>query len=340
MVAIGINRGELVSRVREFLRGLSREEIKRLSREEFARVLYSEFKLPYRKICELLAMSARDVAKAVKGGVEAEKAIEETKVPKVDVEVQVKAIELVRSGEARNPNDLVLKLKIPLDIAEKLFNRVVENEGITTTLVLDAVHELGDLVEKAKELEDVLRGERSKLLGEILKLQDLIDEARKLSEELKELKKLGVEIVKLPEYLKHLQELRRKFEDLKKSFENTSSRTTQLEDKYRRLDERIVNLEKSSNSLELDKRLLEMGLELRFTFKEYRCAYMDYEGYCRGFAYTTPPEELPPESIKAVMEEGKIYYYVNVERNRLICALCPRYTPQAAIQQIKYSTKS
>jgi len=55
-------------------------------------------------------MSARDVAKAVKGGVKAEKAVEETKVPKVDVEVQAKAIELVRSGGARNPNDLVLSL--------------------------------------------------------------------------------------------------------------------------------------------------------------------------------------------------------------------------------------
>jgi len=100
MVATGINRGELVSRVRGFLRGLSREEIKQLSREEsaraigvdplntpseyeweLARVLYSEFGLLYRKICELLAMSARDVAKAVKGEVKAEKAVEETKVP-------------------------------------------------------------------------------------------------------------------------------------------------------------------------------------------------------------------------------------------------------------------
>jgi NADH/NAD ratio-sensing transcriptional regulator Rex len=73
MVTIGINRGELVSRVREFLKGLSREEIKQLSRGELARaigvdplnipseykrelagVLYHEFGLPYRKICELL----------------------------------------------------------------------------------------------------------------------------------------------------------------------------------------------------------------------------------------------------------------------------------------------
>jgi len=37
MVACGISKSELVSRVREFLRGLSREEIKQLSREEFAR---------------------------------------------------------------------------------------------------------------------------------------------------------------------------------------------------------------------------------------------------------------------------------------------------------------
>jgi len=129
MVANGINRGELVSRVREFLRGLSREEIKQLSREEFAktigvdplntpseykrelaRILYSEFKLPYRRICKLLAMSARDVAKAVKGEARAEKAVEGARALKVDVEVQAKATELVRSGEARNPNDLVLSL--------------------------------------------------------------------------------------------------------------------------------------------------------------------------------------------------------------------------------------
>jgi superfamily I DNA/RNA helicase len=268
------------------------------------------------------------------------KAIEETTVPKVDVEVQVKAIELVRSVEARNPNDLVLKLKIPLDIAEKLFNRIVENEGITTTLILDAVRELGDLVEEAKELKEALRGERSKLPGEILKLQDLIDEARKLVEELKELKKLGVEIAKLPEYLRHLQELRRKFKDLKKSFENTSNRTTQLENKYRRLNEKVGDLEKSLNSLRRDRKLLEMGLEYRFVSKEHKCAYMDDKGYCVRFAYTMPPEGLAPESIKAVVEEGKIYYYINVERNRLICALCPRYTPQAVIQQIRYSTKS
>jgi hypothetical protein len=45
-----------------------------------------------------------------------------------------------------------------------------------------------------------------------------------------------------------------------------------------------------------------------------------------------PPKGLAPGSIKAVMEEDKIYYYINVESNRLICTVCPHYTPQAVIQ--------
>jgi hypothetical protein len=39
----------------------------------------------------------------------------------VSVEIQARAIELIRSGEIKNPNDLVLKLGIPLDVAENLF---------------------------------------------------------------------------------------------------------------------------------------------------------------------------------------------------------------------------
>jgi len=76
MVANGINRGELVSLDREFLSGLNKEEVKRLSRGDFAkstgvdplsilseykqklaRILHNEFKLPYKKICELLEVS-------------------------------------------------------------------------------------------------------------------------------------------------------------------------------------------------------------------------------------------------------------------------------------------
>jgi hypothetical protein len=156
--AYGIGRGELSSRVREFLRGLSRGEIEGLSRgelaravgvdplnipseykRELARVMYHEFGLPYRKVCELLAMSARDVARAVRGGAGTGGTVGGPAVSEVSVELQARAIELVRSGEARNPNDLVLKLKISLDIAEQLFNRIVENEKITLEPTIIAV---------------------------------------------------------------------------------------------------------------------------------------------------------------------------------------------------------
>jgi hypothetical protein len=186
MVARGISKSELVPRVKEFLRGLSREEINQLSREEFARamcvdplntpsdykrelarVLSSEFGLPYRRICELLAMSARDVTKAVKGEVKAEKAVEEAKVPKVDVEVHAKAIELVRSSEARNPNDLVLKLKIPLEAAEQLFNRVAENEKLTLESTINAVVRIGRSIKSIKQyaekFEDLEEKTREKI---------------------------------------------------------------------------------------------------------------------------------------------------------------------------------
>jgi FkbM family methyltransferase len=74
----------LVSKIRIFLKSINREEIKSLSRESFAeaieinpsyirsehkkvlaRILYQEFGVTYEKIAELLAMSMRDIHKAV-----------------------------------------------------------------------------------------------------------------------------------------------------------------------------------------------------------------------------------------------------------------------------------
>ena len=50
-----------------------------------------------------------------------DKMFEEAGREVVSVEIQARAIELIRSGEIKNPNDLVLKLGIPLDVAENLF---------------------------------------------------------------------------------------------------------------------------------------------------------------------------------------------------------------------------
>jgi prefoldin subunit 5 len=280
MVATGINRGELVSWVREFLRGLSREEIKRLSREEFARaigvdplnipseykrelarILYNEFKVPYRKICELLAMSARDVAKAVKGGVEAEKTIEETTVPKVDVEFQAKVIELVRSGEARNPNDLVLKLKIPLDIAEKLFNRIVENEKITLESTIDAVvrierslRAISRYAERLERLEEKIKEYEERAQRIVKELDEAFnDRMEMIPFTEKRVKELGEEIFKLGTILAGMGVEVATFKDLLGRVQQLMGEVSKFNEELRKLKEEVELI---------DKRLLSVATEV------------------------------------------------------------------------------
>jgi DNA repair exonuclease SbcCD ATPase subunit len=280
MVANGINRGELVSRVREFLRGLSREEIKRLSREEFARaigvdplntpseykwelarILYSEFKLPYRKICELLAMSARDVAKAVKGGVKAGEAVEETTMPKVDVEVQAKVIELVRSGEARNPNDLVLKLKIPLDIAEQLFNRIVENEKLTLEPTIIAVvriekslRTISRYAERLERLEEKIKEYEERAQRIVKKLDEALNDKMKTIQSTKErVEELGKEIFKLGTILAGMGMEVATFKDLLGRVQQLMGEVSKFDKELRKLSEEVKLM---------DRRLLSVATEV------------------------------------------------------------------------------
>jgi DNA repair exonuclease SbcCD ATPase subunit len=228
-------------------------------------VLYHEFGLPYRKICELLAMSARDVAKAVKGGVRAEKAVEETKVPKVDVEVQAKAIELVRSGEARNPNDLVLKLKIPLDIAEQLFNRVVENEKLTLESTIDAVvriersiKSIKQYAEKFEELEERTREkikEYEEKAGKIVKdLDEALNDRMKMIQDIeKRVEELGNKIFGLGITLAAGGVEIRALTDLLGRVKQLEDRISKLEEKHGKLEEKVELI---------DKRLLSVSTEL------------------------------------------------------------------------------
>jgi DNA repair exonuclease SbcCD ATPase subunit len=279
MVAIGISKSELVSRVREFLRGLSREEIKRLNREEFARaigvdplsipseykwelarILYSEFKLPYRKICELLAMSARDVAKAVKGEAGAGKAVEETRVLKVDVEIQAKAIELVRSGKARNPNDLVLELNIPLEVAEQLFNRIVENEKITLESTINAVVRIERSIksikqygEKFEELEEKTREkikEYEEKAGKIVKdLDKALNDRMKMIQDIeKRVEELGNKIFGLGITLTAGGVEIRTLTDLLGRVKQLEDKVSKLEEKHGKLEEKVELIDRRLNS--------------------------------------------------------------------------------------------
>ena len=292
MVAHGMSRGELFSRVREFLRGLSREEIERLDRGEFARavgvnplaipseykrelarILYSEFKLPYRRICKLLAMSARDVAKAVKGEARAEKAVEGARALKVDVEVQAKAIELVRSGEARNPNDLVLKLKIPLEVAEQLFNRIVENEKLTVESTINAVvriersiKSIKQYAEKFEELEGKIRvkiKEYEEKAGKIVKdLDEALNDKMKMIQDIeKRVEELGNKIFGLGITLTAGGVEIRTLTDLLRHVKQLEDKVSKLEEKHGKLEEKVELI---------DRRLLSVATEVRWLeeFKE------------------------------------------------------------------------
>jgi cytochrome c556 len=181
----------LISSIREVLREIPSSSIMNLSRETFAellgidprklplnykiriaKMLYEEFGLSYRWIANRLAMSLRDVAKAVKGDyVDDRKMMEKNKAKTdTDIDIVVKAIELVRAGQARNPNDLVLNLKIDLEQAAHLFNRIIENEQKTITILpilkasemvkelwKDAVRYVSKLENLIKDMENVTR---------------------------------------------------------------------------------------------------------------------------------------------------------------------------------------
>jgi hypothetical protein len=78
----------------------------------------------------------------------------------------------VRSGEARNPNDLVLKLKIPLDIAEKLFNRVVENEKLTLESTINAVMRIERSIKSIKQYAEKFEGLEEKTREKIKEYEE------------------------------------------------------------------------------------------------------------------------------------------------------------------------
>jgi predicted transcriptional regulator len=179
------NFDSLVSKVRIFLKSLDKEEIKSLSRESFAkaiginplyihsehkkflaRILYQEFGVTYEKIAELLAMSMRDIHKAVREETDRKTVEEAGRV--VSIEIQAKAIELIRSGEIKNPDDLVLKLGVSLDVAENLFGKILSNEKIVASSVIKVVDKLKRLLDDAREYSEYLEKNASEIAKPVI----------------------------------------------------------------------------------------------------------------------------------------------------------------------------
>jgi predicted transcriptional regulator len=180
------NFDSLVLKIRIFLKSLDKEEIKSLSRESFAkaiginplyirskhkkflaRILYQEFGVTYEKIAELLAMSMCDIHKAVREETD-RKIVEEAGREVVSIKIQAKAIELIRSGETKNPDDLVLKLGVSLDVAENLFERILSNEKIVASSVTKVVDKLKRLLDDAREYSEYLEKNASEIAKPVI----------------------------------------------------------------------------------------------------------------------------------------------------------------------------
>jgi DNA repair ATPase RecN len=181
------------------------------------------------------------------GGVEAEKAVEETTVPKVDVEVQAKAIELVRSGETRNPNDLVLKLRIPLDVAEQLFSRIVENEKITLESTIDAVvrierslRTISRYAERLERLEERIKEYEERAQRIVEELDEALNDRMKMIENIeKRVEELGEEIFKLGTILAGMGVEVATFKDLLGRVQQLMGEVSKFDKELRKLREEV-----------------------------------------------------------------------------------------------------
>lgn len=89
---------------------------------------------------------------------------------------------------------------------------------------------------------------------------------------------------------------------------------------------RVEALEERINDLVETFRLINISLKTRLKYsKDYGCIYMDSEGYCKWFYWTSPLEGF---DMIEVVEKGVKRYYLNVKKRPWFCLPCPKYTPK------------
>jgi len=204
---------------------------------ELARRLYDEYGFSQRWIASRLRMSLRDVSRALKSKEGLAQTPTGASSMLRDPEVVAKAIRLVREGRARNPNNLVLELRISLDDAEKLYMRIVENEGLTNVATVEAI------VKIAKYVRGVER--RSLRVEELFKeLSVKIEEAKTIKEELVSICNKAVKNVETLKWLvKDLDDYILGFRTLP-PLQETLEEFLEMRDKLKELEKRVNELEK------------------------------------------------------------------------------------------------
>jgi len=126
--------------------GVDPRELPLTTRMELAKRIYSEYGLPQRWIASRLRMSLRDISKALRYEKGSAQTPSSTSSMLGDPEIVAKAIKLIRERRARNPNGLVLELRIPLDEAEKLFERIMRNEDLSNVKTIEAIAKIARYV--------------------------------------------------------------------------------------------------------------------------------------------------------------------------------------------------
>jgi len=204
---------------------------------ELARRLYNEYGLSQRWMASRLRMSLRDVSRALRPKEELTQTPPSSPSVLRDPEIVDKAIMLIRESRARNPNDLVLELRIPLDDAEKLYKKVVENEKLTNIATIEAVAKISRYV---REIE-----KRSSRVEELLKkLNEEVKEAKTIKEELVSICNTAVKNVETLKWLvKDLDSYIYGFRTLL-SLQETLKEFLKMRDKLKELEERVSKLEK------------------------------------------------------------------------------------------------
>lgn len=162
------------------------EEVALLPPEEKAKLIVELRRQgkTYREIQSQVKVSPRDIKRALDAFGKAE-----GKPEAVDDELglptdQIKeAIRLMRSGKAKNPNDLVLQLGIPFSKAKALWERVMENENLTPVTIQKEKAELKNLLDEGW----VLKQELSEAMEDAGDAVECLRGAKKLHESLRSL---------------------------------------------------------------------------------------------------------------------------------------------------------
>jgi hypothetical protein len=252
---------EPLVRIREALGRMSPSKVRSLSREDFAellginpkelslnhkikiaKMLYEDFGLSYRWIASRMAMSLRDVSRAVKGNAATKETI---KSAKIDTDTIIKAIKLVREGKVRNPNDLVLELGLDLEQAKYLFNTIVENEKVTLLPIIEASQKVEKLWDDImdhicgfEELVEYYKERGENIIKELKRALESADEqAKKTREEIlslqETLKALETRAKDAAKPLKRIQAIEEELQSFK---EEITSKIATLNDKITELE--------------------------------------------------------------------------------------------------------